>query len=54
VRKHRSVFVIYILDFELNSDAIKKLQGNNKELLIISGVVYRICTARWMHFTLIK
>jgi len=48
VRKHRSVFVIYILDFELNSDAIKKLQGNNKELLIISGAVRRICTARLM------
>jgi len=54
VQKHRSVFVIYILDFELNSDAIKKLQGNNKELLIISGAVRRICTTRWMHFTLIK
>ena len=34
MRKHRSVFVIFILAFELNSDAIKKLQGDNKELLI--------------------
>ena len=54
MRKHRSVFVIYILDFELNSDAIKKLQGNNKELLIISGAVRRICTARLMKVPLIK
>lgn len=40
MRKHRSVFVIYILDFELNSDAIKKLQGDNKELVIIPGAVH--------------
>lgn len=40
MRKHRSVFVIYILAFELNSDAIKKLQGDNKELLIIPGTVH--------------
>ena len=45
---HRSVFVFYILGFELISDAVKKLQGNNKELLIISGGVHRICTTRWM------
>lgn len=31
-----------------SEDAIKKLQGDNKELLIISGAVRRICTARWM------
>jgi len=48
VRKHRSIFTIFILGFELNSDAIKKLQGDNKELLIISGAVRRICTARLM------
>jgi hypothetical protein len=48
VQKHRSIFKIFILVFELNSDAIKKLQGDNKELLIISGAVRRICTARLM------
>jgi len=48
VRKHRSIFVIFILSFELNSNAVKKLQGDNKELLIISGAVRRICTARLM------
>lgn len=40
MRKHRSVFVFYILGFELISDAVKKLQGNNKELLIIPGAVH--------------
>jgi hypothetical protein len=40
VRKHRSIFTIFILGFELNSDAIKKLQGDNKELLIIPGAVH--------------
>lgn len=40
MRKHRSIFTIFILDFELNSDAIKKLQGDNKELLIIPGAVH--------------
>lgn len=40
MRKHRSVFVIFILSFELNSNAFKKLQGDNKELLIIPGAVH--------------
>ena len=40
VRKHRSIFTIFILGFELNSDAIKKLQGDNKELVIIPGAVH--------------
>lgn len=40
MRKHRSIFTIFILGFELNSDAFKKLQGNNKELLIIPGAVH--------------
>lgn len=40
MRKHRSVFVFYILGFELISDAVKKLQGDNKELLIIPGAVH--------------
>lgn len=40
VRKHRSIFKIFILVFELNSDAFKKLQGDNKELLIIPGAVH--------------
>ena len=40
MRKHRSIFTIFILGFELNSDAIKKLQGDNKELLIIPGAVH--------------
>ena len=38
--KHRSIFTIFILAFELNSDAIEKLQGDNKELLIILGAVH--------------
>ena len=40
MRKHRSIFVIFILSFELNSDAIKKLQGDNNELVIIPGAVH--------------
>lgn len=40
MRKHRSIFTIFIFGFELNSDAIKKLQGDNKELLIIPGAVH--------------
>ena len=40
MRKHRSIFTIFILGFELNSDAIKKLQGDNNELVIIPGAVH--------------
>lgn len=40
MRKHRSIFTIFILGFELNSDAIKKLQGDNKEFVIIPGAVH--------------
>lgn len=40
MRKLRSIFVIFILSFELNSDAIKKLQGDNNELVIIPGGVH--------------
>ena len=40
MRKHRSIFTIFILIFELNSDAIKKLQGDNNELVIIPGTVH--------------
>lgn len=40
MRKHRSIFTNFILGFALNSDAFKKLQGDNKELLIIPGAVH--------------
>lgn len=40
MRKHRSIFTNFILGFDLNSDAIKKLQGDNKELVIIPGAVH--------------
>lgn len=40
MRKHRSIFTIFILGFEFNSDAIKKLQGDNNELVIIPGAVH--------------
>lgn len=40
MRKHRSIFTIFILSFELNSDAIKKLQGDNNEFVIIPGAVH--------------
>lgn len=40
MRKHRSIFTIFILGFELNSDAIKKLQGDKNELVIIPGAVH--------------
>ena len=40
MRKHRSIFTIFILGFELNSDAIKKLQGDNNELVIIPRAVH--------------
>lgn len=40
MRKHRSIFTNFILGFDLNSDAFKKLQGDNKELLIIPGAVH--------------